>query len=206
MSDTETKIDQQLEALRAKQKEVDQAWQKTGNRGLLQFFVEIIPRLVEAERCSIFILDPVQDSVWVHCGTGVAERQIEVPKKTSAVGEVIATGQWLTRTGLNEKLGVHDQVAKATDFRTYDMLCVPIRNAAGDQVTGAIQVLNKKWGLGYTDEDRLLLEKFAFHLQQNIENIFLRQEWGKFSLVLNKKIKELEGMKIRLKLQRQSGD
>ncbi len=190
-------IDQQLDDLRARQKKVEEAWSKTGNRGLLQFFVEIIPRLFEAERCSIFVLDPNQNSVWVQCGTGVEERQIEVPTAESVVGEVISSGKPVSRSGMENKIGMHEKVDKETSFVTHNVLCVPIFSSSGSRVVGAIQVLNKRWG-DFKDEDQETLEKFAFHLQANIENIFLRQEWGKFSVMAREKIKELEEKKARL--------
>ena len=56
---------------------------------------------------------------------------------------------------------------------------------------GAIQLLNKRHG-GFTEEDKELLERLAFHLEMNIENIFLRQELAKISVEMGQKIKKLE--------------
>ena len=198
MAQTVESIDKQLTELRARQKKVEEAWRKTGNKGLLAFFVEIIPRLVDTERCSIFVLDPTQDSVWVQCGTGLEEREIEVPAKESIVGEVIAGGKPIVRMGLDNKIGIHEKVDKQTEFTTSNILCVPIFSADGAKVTGAIQVLNKRWGADYNDRDRETLEKFAVQLQQNIDNIFLRQEWGKFSTLAQAKIEELERAKAKI--------
>ena len=198
MAQTVESIDKQLQELRARQKKVEDAWSKTGNKGLLAFFVEIIPRLVDTERCSIFVLDPTHDSVWVQCGTGLEEREIEVPAKESMVGEVIYSGKPIVRMGLDNKIGTHEKVDKKTEFTTSNILCVPIFSADGTKVTGAIQVLNKRWGADYTDLDRETMEKFAVQLQQYIDNIFMRQEWGKFSALAQKKIEELERAKAKL--------
>ena len=192
-------IEKQLEELRARQKKVDEAWSKTGNKGLLAFFVEIIPRLVDCERCSIFVHDPTNESVWVQCGTGVEEREIEVPATEAIVGEVISSGKPVVRMHLDNKIGIHDQVDKRTEFTTSNILCVPVFSADGNKVTGAIEALNKRWGAEYSDQDRETLEKFAVQLQQNIDNLFIRQEWGKFLILAEKKIEELEKAKARLK-------
>ncbi|GAB6039659.1 GAF domain-containing protein [Endothiovibrio diazotrophicus] len=198
MAQTIENIEKQLEELRARYKKVDEAWRNTGNKGLLAFFVEIIPRLVDTERCSIFIHDPANESVWVQCGTGVGEREIEVPTKDSLVGEVIASREPVMRMGLDNKIGVHEKVDKQTEFTTSNILCVPIFSADGTKVTGAVEVLNKRWGANYSEQDRETLEKFAVQLQQNIDNLFMRQEWGRFLILAEKKIEELEQAKARL--------
>jgi len=41
---------------------------------------------------------------------------------------------------------------------------------------GAVQILNKKDGKAFNDEDRIVLEEMAHHLQLTIENIFFNQE------------------------------
>ena len=193
-------IDKQLEDLRTRYQQVNEAWSKTGDKGLLAFFIEIIPRLLDAERCSIFIHDPTNESVWVKCGTSVEERQIEVPTKDSIVGEVIASGKPQVRKGLDNKIGIHETVDKQTDFVTSSVLSVPIFSADGKKVTGAIEALNKRWGAEFSDLDRETLEKFAVQVQHNIDSLFMRQDWGKFLILAEKKIEELEQTKARMQV------
>lgn len=189
----ELSLQQKLDILRQKQHQVDAAWKKTGNRELLQFFIDIIPKALNVERCSIFILDPVEDNVWIQCGTGVSERQISVPKSNSVVGRVIASGQPVMETEMEGTVGAHDTTGMRTGFIVRDTLCVPVQGVSVSKVTGAIQVLNKK-GLNpeYTEGDLETLERLSYHLEMNIENIFLRQELGKISMEMRKKIQALE--------------
>jgi hypothetical protein len=52
--------------------------------------------------------------------------------------------------------------------------------------------LNKR-GIGvFDDEDREMLEKIAFYLQMNIENLYLKQELVKVSNEMRKKIAMIE--------------
>jgi GAF domain-containing protein len=189
----ELELQQKLSVLRRKQQQVDAAWKKTGNKELLEFFMEIIPRALNVERCSIFILDPVEDNVWLQCGTGVCERQISVPKWNSVVGRVVASGQPVVETDMENVVGAHDSAGLKTGFVVRDTMCVPVKGVSVDKITGAIQVLNKK-GLGaeYTKEDLKLLEQLSYHLEMNIENIFLRQELAKISVQMRKQIELLE--------------
>ncbi len=186
-----TVFEQKLAQLRKKQQLMEKAWREAGNRKLLKFFVDIMPRALNAERCSIFILDPVNEKVWLQCGTGLTEKQLQVPTANSMVGQVIESGKFVMETDLEEQAGAHDVVAAKTGYVTRDALCVPVHGVTSKKVVGAIQVLNKVRG-EFSDEDREILERLAFHLQMNIENIFLRQEMAKMSVEMDKKIKMLE--------------
>ena len=80
-----------LEELRNKQQLLTNAWEKVNKNQLLELFVELLPPALNVERCGIFILDPKEDNVWLRCGTGVEQKQIQVPRWGSMVGTVIST-------------------------------------------------------------------------------------------------------------------
>ena len=186
-----TVFEQKLAQLRKKQQLMEKAWREAGNKKLLQFFVDIMPKALNAERCSIFILDPVNEKVWLQCGTGLTEKQLQVPTANSMVGQVIESGKFVLEHDLEDQAGAHDVVAVKTGYVTRSALCVPVHGVTSKKVVGAIQVLNKIRG-EFSDEDREVLERLAFHLEMNIENIFLRQEMAKMSVEMDKKIKMLE--------------
>ena len=184
-------LEKKLEQLRSKQQLMEKAWREAGNRKLLQFFVDIMPKTLGAERCSIFILDPVNEKAWLACGTGLTEKQLQVPTQNSIVGQVLETGTYVQEDDLEEQVGAHDVVAAKTGFITRNALCVPVNGVTSKKVVGAIQILNKLRG-DFTEEDRQILERLAFHLEMNIENIYLRQELAKISVEMDQKIKKLE--------------
>jgi len=189
-------VTQRLAELKSKQALIDKAWNKAGNKKLLEFFVEVISKALHVERCSIFILDPIDDNVWLHCGTGVKEKQISVPKWSSMVGKVITSGKHATEYDMEDTVGTHDTVGMKTGFITRDSLCVPVHGVTTKRVTGAIQVLNKKSGGSYDDDDIRILQELALHLQMTIENLFLRQEMIKISSKMEKAINILERKKV----------
>ncbi len=184
-------LEQKLELLRKKQQLMEKAWREAGNRQLIQFFVDIMPEALDAERCSIFILDPVDEKAWLQCGTGLTEKQLQVPTENSIVGQVIESGEYVMEDDLEDQVGAHDVVAVKTGYVTRSALCVPVHGVTSKKVVGAIQMLNKRHG-NFTDENREVLERLAFHLEMNIENIYLRQELAKISVEMSKKIKLLE--------------
>ena len=188
---------QKLEALRAKQKQVDAKWKQAGDRNLLACFVELVPMALNVSRCSIFILDPKSSKVWLQCGTGLKENAIRVSVDGSVVGETISSARPLIAEDLEDRMGAHYEVSLKTGFEPRDTLCVPIINNTNNKVIGAIQVLNKlNKPLGqdpYIARDIELLQKMAYNIQYTIENIYLRQEFSKISKAMMQQIQILEG-------------
>jgi len=185
-------IEKELTTLKEKQQVLDKAWRKTGDRNLIQFFIDILPKQLNVERCSIFVLDPKTDEVWLHCGSALAERDIKVPKSRSMVGEAIAGGKYLIRTDMAASTGTHHAIDMITGFTTFDALCVPISSRDGKQVIGAIQVLNKRRRAEYSEENISLMQRLATLIQKNIESVYLRQAIVRVSEQLKTKIKKLE--------------
>lgn len=170
-------IKKQIEHLDEQKAHLNAEFDATENRALLDFYIKIMPRVLNAERCSIFIYDPDSMTIWLKGGTRVEERDIEVTGEyDSIVGDVITTGKYKIVSGLDQKNGVHKEMDERTGFKTRNILCIPIRSLDGKKVTGAVQILNKKDGKEFSDEDRILLEEMAHFLQLTIENIFYNQE------------------------------
>ena len=175
---------------------VERKWHDCGNRALLKFFIELIPPALGVERCSIFILDPEDGNVWLQCGTGVDEKSISVSRLNSIVGEVIDTGVPICENNLDNRVGAHDYIALQTGFFARDTLCVPVKGVSTQQITGAIQVLNKINPFNdvqkYSPHDHRILEHMALHIQLNIEDIYLRQELGKISIEMSRQIEQMQ--------------
>ena len=170
-------IENQIDQLNQKRDYLDADLDTSGKISLLEFYVKIVPKVLNAERCSIFIYDPESKTIWLKCGTEVEERDIEVTLEyDSVVVDVITTGQHKMVTGLDKKNGIHKQTDEKTGFVTRDILCIPIKSLDGTRVTGAVEILNKKDGTTFNDDDRMLLEEMAHFLQLTIENIFFNQE------------------------------
>lgn len=168
-------IKRQVDRLMAKRELLARERGEDHDSKLIDFFVRVVPRLTEAERCSIFVHDPAKAKTWLKAGTGVSERGIEVSIENSIVGKVIASGQPYREAGLESKEGTHRQVDSATGFVTRSALCVPISQPGRQEVIGAIQILNKKSG-GFDDADQELVEEVSRHLRDSLDRFYLEQE------------------------------
>lgn len=167
----------EVEELRRRGARFDTDWRGGEQSPLLNFYVKIMTRMLDAERCSIFISDPSTNKLWLKCGTGMAERGIQVRMEDdSVVGRVIASGDPVMRKGLENLPGAHKMADAATGFVTRNILCVAIRTLDGKRIAGAVEMLNKRDAGGFTEEDRATLEETAHFLQHSIENIYYNQE------------------------------
>lgn len=169
-------VKSRLEDLSSRQRSLSEELDPRKESKFLEFYVRLIPRVLNAERCSVFIHDPVKGKVWLKTGTAVAERGIEVSVNDSIVGEVIASGEPVITSDLQGREGAHRQIDTTTGFVTRDIVCVPIRSTDGSKITGAIEVLNKKGGGRFTEEDQHFLADVGQHFQGVMESIFLGQE------------------------------
>lgn len=169
-------VQSHLSRLSSKQNLLQQEIDPRRESKLLDFFVRIIPRALNAERCSIFIHDPQNQKIWLKLGSGVKEHGIEVSVSGSIVGDVISSGKSVIATDLRSRAGVHKNIDTQTGFVTTEVICVPIRSKERGEVTGAIEVLNKKNGGKFDESDKALLEDAGEHLQRIVDSIFLSQE------------------------------
>ncbi len=169
-------LDLQLDQLEAKWDTLIEADHSANTDKLLSFYTRIMPKLIGTERCSVFIHDPESDEVWLKAGTGVQEHEIAVPREGSVVGEVIASGEPVVVSDLDNKSGAHKAADEKTGFVTRNILCVPIKSPTRNEVTGAFQLLNKLNDREFTDEDVSLALEVSEHLQREVDGIFLDQE------------------------------
>jgi len=170
---------------------VNRAWTVKNYEALLRFFVHMVPRLMEAERCGVFIRDPHSDKVVSKLGTEIGEYEIEAPLDGSIVGHAISTGECVVENSLERRPGFHQEADKQTGFVTRNLVCAPIQALAGGKPTGAIEVLNKLDGKPFTDDDVALVEEVADYLSLALENILVNEEIIRISDQLDREVSTL---------------
>jgi transcriptional regulator with GAF, ATPase, and Fis domain len=178
--------------LKMRLERVSQAWTTEDYRALVQFYVKILPKIMGAERCTIYITEMATDKICSIFGTGLEERQIEPPREGSVVGEVISSGKGIIVNDLENREGFHTQIGVKTGFITNNMICAPIKSASTHGVTGAIQVINKRLKGSFTKEDLAQLEEVATYLALSIENIIINQEIIRISDQMNREFERFD--------------
>lgn len=144
---------------------------------LLDYYCRIMPKVFDVERCSIFVADHDGGHQWLTAGTGLAQRELaEGAIAESIVGETIRTGHMVYRNDLEKNDHFNQEVVAASNASVRDILCMPFRSLDGQRVTGAVQMLNRKDGQPYSEEDKELLVEMLNRLELSMESIFFRQE------------------------------
>jgi len=128
-------------------------------RDLLHTMMERVRTVVEADACSVMLVDAARRELrWeVALGKGACELQtLAVPLGQGISGRVAATGEPIRIDDAQRDARWEGRAYDAaTGFTTRSMLCVPIR--ARGRVIGVVQVLNRRHG-PFTDADQQLLE------------------------------------------------
>jgi transcriptional regulator with GAF, ATPase, and Fis domain len=184
-------VKQTLHSLKVRLEQVNRAWSVNDHEALLKFYVAIVPKIMDSERCSIFIVEPGTERIWLKAGTGVKEKDIIPPRKGTVVGNAISSGKLIIQNEIDGQSGYHGEVALKTGFVTRNLICAPIKSLTEQGITGAVQVLNKHDRKDFSGEDGELLQEVANYLSMAIENILLNQEILQISSQLNREIEQL---------------
>jgi len=140
---------------------------------LLPLIIHEAAKVVDADRCTLFVLDRERGELWSKVAQGAA-REIRVQLGRGIAGSVAETGQVINIQDAYADPRFNRQIDAATGYRTHTILAVPMRDAQGE-VTGVLQALNKRAGT-FTDEDVELLLALGGQASGAIENALLHDE------------------------------
>lgn len=129
------------------------------------------PEVVNAERCSIFILDEERNELVIDI-SGEA-RQIRMPADRGIAGWVVTHGIGQIVHDVEQDPRWYDAVGREVDFVTHSILCVPMK--AKDRIIGVMQLLNKRDNEQFTEQDIQLLTTLASQAGIAVENARLYQ-------------------------------
>ena len=112
--------------------------------------------VLNADRCSVFLYDKEKDELWSKIALGLDSEEIRFPADCGFAGHVFKTGETIRIKDAYKDSRFNKEIDKHTGYKTYNMLCMPIRNIKLE-IIGVFQVLNKKSGeFSEYDEDILL--------------------------------------------------
>lgn len=143
---------------------------------VLNFAMKAAEEFMEAEASSVFELDPEKGDISVRLARG--EKGLSMKSKRLQPGEGIAG--WVIQNGkpmivedVQKDARFSDRFDKETGFATRSLICVPL--IIRGRTTGALQVLNKKDGNSFTEEDTELLNALAQQIAVALDNAKLYQ-------------------------------
>ncbi len=154
---------------------------------LLRLLMDEVKDILQADRCTVFLLDNEQGELWSRIGHGLEINEIRFSIDKGIAGYVAKTGGVVKIDDCYGDSRFNPDVDRKTGYRTRNMLAFPMRNKLLE-IIGVFQVLNKHSG-GFTDQDVQMLEAIAPIAAVQIENAQLydeaRQTFESFIMTLS---------------------
>jgi adenylate cyclase len=143
----------------------------SGIDGLIENLVTSASRLVEADRATLFLLDPDSQELWSKVAEGSGMKEIRIPAGVGVAGWVAGNGQMQNISDAYQDERFNPEVDRETGYRTQTILCAPIVNLQGETL-GVVQAINKKGG-AFDEEDERLFGLFSHQAAIAVENFNL---------------------------------
>lgn len=141
---------------------------------LLQLLMDEVKDVLQADRCTVFLVDEKNNELWSRIGHGLEINEIRFPLDKGIAGYVVQTGEVVNIEDCYDDPRFNPEIDKKTGYLTRNMLAFPMRNNLM-QVIGVFQVLNKRSG-EFTKDDEHILEAIAPIAAVQIENAQLYDE------------------------------
>lgn len=156
-------------------------------------------QVMEAEASSLMLLDELSQQLHVSVPTGPIKEKIKgmsIPKDKGVAGWVLKTKEPYFTNDLKKSDKFYGELSK--EFNTKSIMCVPLINSK-DEAIGVIQVLNKKDGKEFKEEEIPVFETLAGHVALSIEKVREVDELKKQIKDKEEKLKEVhQGLKSNL--------
>lgn len=132
---------------------------------------------VEAEASCIALHHPAENLLRIEYASGEAEegvKHLTLTMGQGILGHVATTGKALRIDDVRQDSRFDPSADRRTGFVTKSVLAVPIPRR--NELLGVLEVINKKGGLSFTEDDALLLEVVASQAAVAIENCRLFEQ------------------------------
>ncbi len=141
---------------------------------LLQTIVLKTSEAMNADRCTLFLVDRKTGGLWSKVAQGAEMNEIRVPRGIGLAGHVALSGETVNIQDAYRDARFNPEVDRRTGYHTRTILAMPIRNEKGE-IVGVLQVLNKRAGV-FTEEDENLLGALGSQMAIALENSRLFEE------------------------------
>ena len=108
---------------------------------LIQVIMQSARKLLNADRCTLFLIDEETGDLVSRLSSGTGE--IRIPRNAGIAGHVATSGTVLNIADAYTTPLFNQNVDTATGYRTKSILCMPITNRQG-VVMGVTQMINKR--------------------------------------------------------------
>jgi GAF domain-containing protein len=126
---------------------------------VLQRLLRGIGHLTDAERVTLYLVDPRTGDLRSRVGEGIEHRDIRVSANEGIVGWVAAHGELANIPDAAEDERFDRGLDERTGWRTHTVLCSPVYGRR-DEIIGVLEIVNKRIGI-FDERDESLVRVFA---------------------------------------------
>ncbi|MBI4656133.1 MAG: HD domain-containing protein [Elusimicrobia bacterium] len=153
---------------------------ETNLNRLLELIAEQVKRLLNGDRCTVFVLDKQTNELWSKVAHGLEHTEIRMPFGKGIVGIVAQTGQPINIKNAYSDDRFSSEIDRVTGYKTRNILAVPLKDVTG-KIIGVFEVINKMDG-DFDAEDEGMLFLLGSFASAAIENAQLYESLNKSQL------------------------
>ena len=125
--------------------------------GFIESMLEEVIRILNAQRASLFLINPETNELEAVCALGISKDQLKFDYRLGIAGSVFTTGVALNIDTVHDSTRFNEAFDKKLGFETRSIVCHPIHNRE-DKIIGVIEVLNKRNEDRFTIEDEKIMK------------------------------------------------
>ena len=168
---------ERIAALRALQQVAQSLASELNLEPLLKNILRSAVEVMNASAGSLLLIDPATEELVfevIEGGGGEALQGQRMAKDKGIAGWAVTNRRPLIVNDVDKHERHYKGIETATDFKTDSLICVPL--LAKGKVIGALEVLNKRSGENFNDDDLDILTTFAAQSATAIENARLYRD------------------------------
>ena len=145
---------------------------------LLALIMESAKCVTQSEASSLMMLDKNTDELVISIPTGQVKAKLSdfrIPSGKGIANWVATHGEPLIVPDVSVDPRFYEEVDRTSGFKTQSILCVPMRNTAGE-IIGVLETINRHGNTPFSTQDISLLSEFADQAAIAIENARLYEK------------------------------
>lgn len=135
---------------------------------LLKTVAEEITKVLDADRCTVFLLDKDKNELWSKVAPGLEIKEIRFSADSGIAGYSAKTGEIININDAYNDSRFNPDIDRQTGYKTKTMITMPIWNLK-HEILGVFQVLNKADG-NFTEKDEETLLTIGSSVGIALEN------------------------------------
>lgn len=143
---------------------------------LLLLIVRVTTEMLDSEGCSIILRDPERDDLVFHSVTGAKSstlKQFRLAEGEGVAGNAILRRESVVANDVENDARFSKRADETSGFVTRNLLCIPL--IVENDCIGALEIVNKKGGGDFSEEDLILAEAVSNQIAIAIHNVQLTE-------------------------------